>query len=70
MKRRTKQERREAAEEGTAAAGAAAEETGRPLSWNPHRRQGRLRAAWAAGWTLSRAEKMGAEAAKTRPEAA
>lgn len=70
MKRRTTEERREREEEGTAAAGAAAEEKGKPLSWNPHRAQGRLRDAWAAGWKISRADRIDGEAPKRRQEAA
>lgn len=44
-------------EEGAAAAGAAAEAAGQPISWNPHKRPGPLRQAWADGWRLSYADR-------------
>lgn len=55
--RSPKAEREEAVAEGAASAGAKAEAACRPASWNPYKRPGPLRAAWAAGWAISRADR-------------
>lgn len=55
--RTPKAARAEAVAEGAASAGAKAEAAGRPASWNPYKRPGPLRDAWAAGWEISRADR-------------
>ena len=55
--RTPKEARAEAVAEGAASAGAKAEAACRPASWNPYKRPGPLRDAWAAGWAISRADR-------------
>lgn len=55
--RTPKEARAEAVAEGAASAGAKAEAAGRPASWNPYKRPGPLRDAWAAGWAISRTDR-------------
>jgi len=63
-----RRETRGRAEEGTAEAGAKAEGQKRPLSWNPHKRNGPLQRAWAIGWKMGRADRLTAEAEKRATE--